>query len=383
MPRPRGFARPIRHLAAFDTLGNPAVPTVLLQGETGTGKGLVARVLHDSGPRAQGPFLDVNCAAIPETMLEAELFGFEAGAFTDAKRAKPGLFEAAAGGAGALARAGGARHNSGVGAGGPPRRGLVRSAGGRESGGEAPDDLAGAYTVLGLRPQRSPLTLHGQRPLSRFVGRARECALFAELLGPVAGGRGHVVGLVGEAGVGKSRLAYELVHSPQTRGWRILESVAVSYGTMTPYFPVIDLLRRYAHVEARDDAHTIRAKVTEQVWMLDATLQDTIPALLALLDALPVEHPFLTLDPPQRRRRILDACKQVLLRESQVQPLLLVFEDLHWIDAETQALLDSLVESLPRVRLLVLVTYRPEYQHGGQQNLLHAGTTRSPATGQC
>jgi transcriptional regulator with PAS, ATPase and Fis domain len=88
----------IRHLAAFDTLGNPAVPTVLLQGETGTGKGLVARVLHDSGPRAQGPFLDVNCAAIPDTLLEAELFGVAAGAFTNAKRAKPGLFEAASGG---------------------------------------------------------------------------------------------------------------------------------------------------------------------------------------------------------------------------------------------------------------------------------------------
>ena len=88
----------LRHLAGFDTLGNPAVPTVLLQGETGTGKGLVARVLHDCGPRAQGPFLDVNCAAIPETLLEAELFGVTAGAFTDAKRAKPGLFETAAGG---------------------------------------------------------------------------------------------------------------------------------------------------------------------------------------------------------------------------------------------------------------------------------------------
>src|SRR5262245_40398031 len=88
----------IRHLALFDTLGSPAVPTFLLQGETGTGKGLVARVIHDSGPRTSGPFIEVNCAAIPETMLEAELFGFEAGAFTDAKRAKPGLFEAAVGG---------------------------------------------------------------------------------------------------------------------------------------------------------------------------------------------------------------------------------------------------------------------------------------------
>src|SRR5215467_1855136 len=88
----------ITHLARFDAPGSVHAPTVLLQGETGTGKGLVARVLHDSGPRAEGPFVDVNCAAIPETMLEAELFGFEAGAFTDARRAKPGLFEVAAGG---------------------------------------------------------------------------------------------------------------------------------------------------------------------------------------------------------------------------------------------------------------------------------------------
>jgi two-component system, NtrC family, response regulator PilR len=88
----------IRHLARFDAVGHAAVPTVLLQGETGTSKGLVARVIHDSGARTPGPFIEVNCAAIPETLLEAELFGVEAGAFTAAKRAKPGLFEAASGG---------------------------------------------------------------------------------------------------------------------------------------------------------------------------------------------------------------------------------------------------------------------------------------------
>ena len=121
----------------------------------------------------------------------------------------------------------------------------------------------------------------------------------------------------------------------------------MSYGSATPYFPVIDLLKRYAHVEDTDDARTIRAKVTGQVLTLDETFQDMLPALLALLDALPDDSPFRQLDPAQRRQRTLTALKRVLLRESQVQPLLLVCEDLHWLDTETQALLDSLVESLP------------------------------------
>jgi tetratricopeptide (TPR) repeat protein len=169
---------------------------------------------------------------------------------------------------------------------------------------------------------------------------------------------------VGEAGVGKSRLVYEIIHSHRTQGWRVLESASVSYGKATPYFPVIELLKRYAHVEQHDDTRTVRAKVTGQVLTLDTALQDTIPALLSLLDALPEDHPLRTLDPPQRRQRTLDGLKRVLLRESQEQPVLLVCEDLHWIDTETQALLDSLVESLPTARLLLLVNYRPEYQHG-------------------
>jgi predicted ATPase len=173
-----------------------------------------------------------------------------------------------------------------------------------------------------------------------------------------------VVSVVGEAGVGKSRLIYEFVHSHSTAGWLVLESTSVSYGKATPYFPVIDLLKRYSHVDEHDDTRTIRAKVTGQVVTLDPALQDAVPALLSLLDALPEDSPFFQLDPPHRRQRTLDALTRVLLRESQEQPLLLIFEDLHWIDSETQALLNSLVESLPTARLLLLVNYRPEYQHG-------------------
>ena len=125
----------------------------------------------------------------------------------------------------------------------------------------------------------------------------------------------------------------------------------------------MDLLKRYVHVEDGDEPRTVRAKVTGHLLTLDEALQETVPALLALLDALPADSPFLRLDPTQRRQRTLTALKRTLLRASQVQPLVLVFEDLHWIDAETQTLLDSLVDSLPTVQLLLLVNYRPEYQH--------------------
>src|SRR4030095_15144168 len=118
--------------------------------------------------------------------------------------------------------------------------------------------------------------------------------------------------------------------------------------------------------------------VTGQVLTLDPALQDTVPALLALRDVLPDDDPFLRLDPPQRRQRTLEALTRVLLRESEVQPLLLVFEDLHWIDTETQALLDRLVDSLPTACLLLLVNYRPEYQHGWGSKTYYAQLRLDP-----
>ena len=224
-------------------------------------------------------------------------------------------------------------------------------------------DPVEVFELVGASTLRGRFQAAAARGLTRFVGRQTEIEALQQVLARAETGHGHIVAIVGEAGVGKSRLVYEFVHSHHPTGWRVLESASVSYGKATPYFPVLDLLKRYVHVEERDDLRTIRAKVTGQVLTLDEALQEIIPALLSLLDALPDDSPFLKLDPPQRRQRTLEALKRLLLRESQVQPLLLVFEDLHWIDAETQALLDSLVESLPTARLLLLVNYRPEYQH--------------------
>jgi class 3 adenylate cyclase/tetratricopeptide (TPR) repeat protein len=225
-------------------------------------------------------------------------------------------------------------------------------------------DPVDVFELVGASALRRRLQAAAARGLTRFVGRQHELDALHQALAQAEAGHGQVVALVGEAGVGKSRLAYEFVHAHPMQGWLVLESASVSYGKATPYFPVLDLLKRYCHLEEQDDPRTVRAKVTGQVLTLDEALQDTLPALLSLLEVLPDDSPFLSLDPPQRRQRTLQALKRVLLRESQVQPLLLVFEDLHWIDAETQALLDSLVESLPTTHLLLLVNYRPEYQHG-------------------
>jgi predicted ATPase/class 3 adenylate cyclase len=220
-----------------------------------------------------------------------------------------------------------------------------------------------AYELIGAGPLRSRLSAAAARGLSRFVGRDAEIEQLREALGRAAEGHGQVVAIVGEPGVGKSRLVWEVTHSHRTHGWLILQAGAVSYGKATPYLPVIGLLKGYFQVGDRDEPRAIREKVTGKLLTLDRALEPALPAFLALLDVPVEDRRWEVLDPPQRRQRTLDAVRRLLLRESQVQPLLVVFEDLHWIDAETQAALDRLVESLPAARILLLVNYRPEFRH--------------------
>jgi class 3 adenylate cyclase/tetratricopeptide (TPR) repeat protein len=220
------------------------------------------------------------------------------------------------------------------------------------------------FEVVGAGTVRSRLQVAAARGLTRFVGRDAELEQLRQALERAGTGHGQVVAVVGDPGVGKSRLFWEFTQSHRTQGWLIVESSSVSYGRATAFLPLVELLRTYFQIEARDDARKIREKVTGKLFSLDRALEPSLPALLWLLDVPVDDSQWQRLDPPQRRQQTLDGIKRLLLRESQVQPLLLVFEDLHWIDAETQVLLDSVVESLPTARLLLLVNYRPEYQHG-------------------
>ncbi len=224
-------------------------------------------------------------------------------------------------------------------------------------------DPVEAYEALGAGPARTRLQVAAARGLTRFVGRAREMEQLDAALGQAQAGHGQVVAVVGEPGVGKSRLFWEFTRSHRTQGWLVLESGSVSYGRATPYLPVIDLLKAYLQIDTHDESRRLREKVTGKLLTLDETLRALLPALLGLLDVHAEDWDWQALDPPQRRRHTHEAIKRLLLRESQVQPLCLVFEDLHWIDAETQAVLDGLVESLPAARILLLVNYRPEYRH--------------------
>jgi len=201
------------------------------------------------------------------------------------------------------------------------------------------------------------------RGLTPFVGRELELRQLGQALDLARAGHGQVLAVVGEPGMGKSRLIHEFVHSPRTEGCLILETNSASYGHAASYLPVIELLRHYYFkINLGDTAKSIREKVTGKILALDPALHDVIPPVLDLLDALDAGHPFQSLDPLQHRQHTYQAITRLLLSENRVQPIVAVFEDLHWNDSLTLGLLNEIVVNARDARLLLLVTYRPEFQ---------------------
>ena len=218
------------------------------------------------------------------------------------------------------------------------------------------------YEVTGLGPLRTRLQRAAGRGLTKFVGRQSEMEALKRAAELAKQGHGQIVAAMAEAGVGKSRLFFEFKARNQS-GWMVLEAFSVSHGKASAYFPVLDLLHGYFRINPEDDVRTRREKVNGRIVTLDPALEDTRPYLFGLLGMVEDEDPLAQMDGQVRKRRTLDAIKRLLLRESLNQPLMIIFEDLHWIDDETQGFLNLLVDSIANAKILLLVNYRPEYSH--------------------
>jgi class 3 adenylate cyclase/predicted ATPase len=233
------------------------------------------------------------------------------------------------------------------------------------------------YEVLGAGPLRTKLQVAARRGLTRFVGRQSEMEQLRRALDQAKAGHGQIAGVMGEPGLGKSRLFYEFQLASQ-HGCLVLEAYSVSHGKASPYLPVIELLKSYFQIQLQDDERTRREKVMGRVLALDRSLEETLPYLFSLVGVEDPQTSLQQMDPHVRRRRTFDALKKLLLRESLKQPLILVFEDLHWIDTETQGLLDVLRESVASARILLLVNYRPEYRHEWGQKTYYTQLRLAP-----
>jgi class 3 adenylate cyclase/tetratricopeptide (TPR) repeat protein len=216
------------------------------------------------------------------------------------------------------------------------------------------------HEVLAVRPVRDRVDVVGGTGLTPLAGRARELATLAETFEDTRAGRGQVVFLVGEAGIGKSRLIYEFRRGLGDAPHAWIEGRCASYATATAFFPLVDAVRRTVGIEDRDDEETALAKIDRAV---PDDLTWTRPFLRLLL-SLPAGDPAVdALDAVTRRSETFRALKTLNLRAAGTQPLVVVVEDLHWIDPASEEYLAFLADSIPTARLLLLLTHRPGYRH--------------------
>jgi predicted ATPase len=216
------------------------------------------------------------------------------------------------------------------------------------------------YEVIGLGPLRTRLQRSAGRGLTKFVGREREMEVLRHAAEQAKSGHGQIVAAMAEPGVGKSRLFFEF-KATSAAGWMVLETFSISHGKASAYLPVLELLRRYFGIKDGDDAANRREKVRTVLTGLDPSLDDTLLYLFGLLGIVEGPDPLAQMDPQIKLRRTFDAIKHIVLRQSLKQPVIVIFEDLHWIDEQTQALLDLLADSIATAKILLLLNYRPEY----------------------
>ena len=239
---------------------------------------------------------------------------------------------------------------------------MVRLQAVRSEPGGAPHPCPRVYTVLGMRTRRLPRAWRTRQRRGPFVGRGHELAILHTLLAQVESGRGQLVGIVGAPGIGKSRLLVEFQHRLRGRRLTYLRGRCLSYGQITPYLPVLDLLRHAWGIIPTDPPQDITMKVHRGLRQVDMVSDEAAALLLDLLGAEGEPALLLALSPEVRKARTFTTLVQLCLHGSQQRPLILEIEDLHWSDATSEAWLAALGTCLGTAPILVLGTYRPGYR---------------------
>ncbi len=225
------------------------------------------------------------------------------------------------------------------------------------------EEAVEAYDLLEPTEVASRIEASVLRGLTRFVGREKEMAILKEAFDKAKAGSGQVVCIVGEAGVGKSRLLLELRRTLESDDYTYLEGQCLHYGSSMPYLPLLDILRSYFGLKEGEREFLVRKRLEEKTCAIDPKLKSIMPPLQELLSLKVEDEDYLKLEPQKKREKIFEAIRDLLVVESQKKPLMVAIDDFQWTDRTSEEFLTYLIGHLPNSRILLLLLYRPEYTH--------------------
>src|SRR5436309_2412106 len=217
------------------------------------------------------------------------------------------------------------------------------------------------YELEGVGALRTRLDVARARGFSRFVGRTAEMASLEAALGRAVAGTGQVIGVVAEAGVGKSRLCQEFTERARAQGIAVYDAHCVAHGKMIPFFLVLELMRGYFGITDQDGDEAARRKVAGTLLLLDPELTGALPLLLDFLGVPDPERPVPRMDPEARQRQLFELIRRLVRARSRREPAVFLIDDLHWIDGASEGFVETAIEALSGARPLFLVNFRPEY----------------------
>ena len=231
------------------------------------------------------------------------------------------------------------------------------------------------YQVIAPSSRRTRFDVSAERGLTPFVGRQRELELLLDGFERSREGRGQAISIISEAGIGKSRLLYEFRKAVTNEDVIFLEGRCLSYSRNVAYHPIVDILKANFEIQDNDTGQQVRQKVTDFLKMIQVDEPSTLPYLLELLSVKESGIEKMQMSPEARRDRTLEALKRITLKGSELRPLIMAVEDLHWIDSSSEDALKDLLESIPGARIFLIFTYRPEFVHTWGGRSYHSQVT--------